>query len=212
MRTVFVLAVCTILTLSFLIACDRSPTKFDDPPDSYPDTWFPPNTLLTPADTIALVTVLDWLKVHGDEYGITAPASQLRFVYVDSDTTGTATVNLGQIYHGVSVFHKRAGFQVYAPDRVYVAWMTFDPEVSLDVSVTPDFSEAEAIRKFLDSHPDEMGYTEVHDSELMIYVRRTGYRLVWRLYSNSTTGHGAAEFLYDVHTGVAIYHHYYAVP
>lgn len=212
MRAVFVVAVCAILTLSFFIACDRSPTKFDDPPDPYPDTWFPPDILLTPTDTIALVTVLDWLKVHGAEYGITAPTSQLRFVYVDSDTTARATVNLGQVYHGLSVFHKRAGFQIYTPDRVYVAWMTFDPDVSLDVSVTPSFTKAAAIEKFLASQPDEMGFTEVHDSELMIYPRRIEDRLVWWLYTNSTNSDRAAEVLYDVHTGVMVYGHYFRKP
>ena len=196
MRTVFVLAVCAVLALTFFSACDRSPTKFDDPPDG-------PEDFLTPEDSAAIAKALEYIEVYGAEYGITDPFTQLRLTGVSSDSTGEASVHFEQIYEGVPVYLNFVFLRIHAHDEVELTWMTFDPDVSLDVSATPTFTEEEAIERFVNAHHNVpfMGYNQVDESGLQIRDFGYGYRLVWRLWSDSTTGNGSAEWFIDAHTG-----------
>lgn len=199
MRTVFFLAVCAILTLTFFTACDRSSTK-SAAPDPYPDTRHSPDTLLTPTDSLAIVTALDWLTVQGIDYGITDPQAQLRLIGVSSDTTGQASVHFEQIYQGVSVYLNFVFLRIHDHDDVELTWMSFDPDVSLDMPICPGFTEEEAVEKFLDINTG-FNITEVDHSDLFVRDFSDGYHLCWSITGDGSLDCFSAEFWFDAHTG-----------
>lgn len=216
MRMVFVLAVCAILTLSFLIACDRSLTKPDDLLDPYPDTWFPPGMAMSPADTMAVTTTLIWMREHGAEYGVAKPSAQLRLGYVEWSEQGVAQIGLGRIHEGVSVWYSGIAlelrFDIEPELGPEVVRSTLDPDFSLDVSARPGISEEQAVRMFRGDHGGEGSHDDISDPGLWIRKFKDNYHLCWSIFAqsgmdieNGDFSGTTLDYWMDAHTGDVLY-------
>jgi hypothetical protein len=205
---VFVLAVCAILTLSFLIACDRPPTKFDDPPDG-------PEDFLTPEDSAAIAKALDYIEVYGGEHGITEPGSQLLLASVSFDDGEKAHVRFFQVYEGVKVYGSWLYLWVHPSGEVELIRISFDPDVKPAVSLTPTISGEETLEMWLLGYePLSTSASSVSGPVLWIRLVDGQYLLGWHIKAswppNGQPGDNgmAGSFWFDAHTGVLFEHRF----